>query len=93
MRLAGDAIDEMDERGNRTVDDTLLILLSSYSEPIAFVLPTHKPDMHWKLLLDTKEATGRVEQRGQDVCVNGTYNLEPHSLALLPAIGRRRAGP
>jgi isoamylase len=81
VRLAGDAIDEMDERGNRIVDDTLLIILSSYSEPIEFILPTHKPDMHWKLLLDTKEATGRSE-RGPEVRVNGTYSLEAHSLAL-----------
>ncbi|HEX3034291.1 MAG TPA: glycogen debranching protein GlgX, partial [Thermodesulfobacteriota bacterium] len=39
LRLAGDAIDEFDERGNRIVDDTLLILLNSHYESVPFVLP------------------------------------------------------
>ncbi|HEX8776192.1 MAG TPA: glycogen debranching protein GlgX [Pyrinomonadaceae bacterium] len=81
VRLAGDAIDEVDERGQRISGDTLLILLNAYHETIAFALPTHRPDLNWKLLLDTKEATGRHERR-QDLQVNGTYNLELYSLAL-----------
>jgi isoamylase len=81
VRLAGDAIDEVDERGNRITGDTLLILLNAYHETISFVLPTHRPDLRWKLLLDTKEPTGRQERR-QDLQSDGTYNLEPYSLAL-----------
>jgi glycogen operon protein len=81
VRLAGDAIDEVDERGNRVSGDTLLILLNACHETIAFALPTHRPDLNWKLLLDTKEPNGRHERR-QDLRVNGTYNLEPCSLAL-----------
>jgi isoamylase len=81
LRLAGDAVDEVDERGNRIVDDTLLILLNAHHEPIPFVLPAHRARVRWELVLDTREPTGKRRQRplrgGQ------TYELEARSLALL----------
>lgn len=39
LRLAGDAIEEVDTRGRRIRDDTLLILLNGYHEPLSFLLP------------------------------------------------------
>lgn len=85
LRLAGDAIDEMDSRGNPIVGDTLLILLNSHHEPISFVLPDPEKAL-WQLLLDTREETGRpdyLEIRGGEL-----YRLEARSLALF----RFRAG-
>jgi glycogen operon protein len=89
LRLAGDAIEEIDARGNRIVDDTLLILLNAHHEPVPFVLPAHRPKMRWELLLDTREATGR----GPNRLVGGgvTYDLEGRSLALFRL--RSREGP
>jgi isoamylase len=81
LRLAGEAIDEVDERGNRIVDDTLLILLTAHHEPIPFVLPTHSPEQRWELVLDTREATGTGDippMPGGEV-----YELEARSLAML----------
>ncbi|MGH8573364.1 MAG: glycogen debranching protein, partial [Gammaproteobacteria bacterium] len=43
IRLAGDAIEEVDSRGHRIVDDTLLILLNGHHEPLPVVLPAHRP--------------------------------------------------
>ncbi len=81
LRLAGDAIDEVDERGAPVVDDTLLILLSAHHEPINFTLPSHKPGVRWSLLLDTKEPAGR--RRGSASLPGDVpYLLEPHTLAL-----------
>jgi glycogen operon protein len=81
VRLAGDAIDEVDERGNRVTDDTLLILLNAYSEPINFTLPAHRRGVRWSLLLDTKEPhTPRRDARPQRG--GEPYPLEPHTLAL-----------
>jgi isoamylase len=80
LRLAGDAIEEVDARGNRTLGDTLLILLNAHYEPIQFVLPAHRPKMRWELLIDTREATGRRSQRPTGGGV--PYNLEGRSLAL-----------
>src|SRR2546423_86664 len=81
VRLAGDAIDETDERGNRVTGDTLLILLSAHDEPLQFVMPAHRRGVQWELLLDTREPTGlrrkRTTVRGGD-----TFDMEARSLAL-----------
>jgi glycogen operon protein len=58
MRLAGDAIAEIDEWGNRIVDDTLLILLNAYWERVAFTLPMGNADNgHWQVLVDTTDGS------------------------------------
>ncbi|MFN7927967.1 MAG: glycogen debranching protein GlgX [Blastocatellia bacterium] len=59
LRLAGEAIADVDERGQRITDDTLLILLNAHHEPLPFVLPAHRADMQWELLLDTRFAEGK----------------------------------
>ena len=56
MLLAGDQIDETDERGNRIVGDTLLLLLNAHHEPIPFTLPQHTQGW-WDLVLDTAKGT------------------------------------
>ncbi|MCS6927658.1 MAG: glycogen debranching protein GlgX, partial [Candidatus Binatia bacterium] len=80
LRLAGDAIEEVDTRGNRIVDDTLLILLNAHYEPLSFVLPAHRASVRWELLLDTRTASGRRRHR----LLRGgeAYELEARSLAL-----------
>jgi isoamylase len=80
LRLAGDAIEEVDERGNRIVDYTFLLLLNAHHEPIPFVLPAHRPKVRWELVLDTRETTG---QRRYRLLRGGEpYELEARSLAL-----------
>jgi isoamylase len=81
LRLAGDAIEEVDERGNRVVDDTLLILLNAYHEMIPFVLPAHRRKLHWWVVLDTSEPTTRREQR--QLRGAAPYPLKDRSLVLL----------
>ena len=39
VRLAGDVIDEVDERGERIVGDTLLMLFNADKDAVPFVLP------------------------------------------------------
>jgi len=55
LRLAGDAIDEQDERGNRIVGDTLLALLNAEANPVSFQLPrlVHRAHACWQVLFDT----------------------------------------
>jgi len=81
LRLAGDAIAERDDRGNRIADDTLLILLNAHHEPVPFVLPAHRSRVRWELVLDTRAPTGRRRQR----LMRGgePFALEGRSLALL----------
>ena len=55
LRLAGDAIDEQDERGNRIAGDTLLILLNAEEGPVSFKLPRfgQRTGSAWEVLIDT----------------------------------------
>jgi glycogen operon protein len=87
IRLAGDAIDEVDARGNRIIDDTLLILLNANYEPIPFILPAHRSKVRWELVLDTREPTGIPKQRPKPMRGGTPYELEARSLALL-CLGR-----
>jgi glycogen operon protein len=81
LRLAGDAIEEVDGRGNRLVDDTLLILLNAYHQTIPFVLPAHRRKLHWWVILDTSEPITRREQ----IQLRGAapYALRGRSLVVL----------
>jgi glycogen operon protein len=81
LRLAGDAIEEVDVRGNRIVDDTLLILLNAYHEPLSFILPAHRAKVRWEEMLETREAIGT--RRSQLLRGGEAYELEGRSLALL----------
>ena len=62
LRLAGDAIGEEGERGERIVDDTLLLILNAAEEPVDFPLPNHD-GRRWRLVFDT--ASGQVAEAGQ----------------------------
>jgi len=81
LRLAGDAIEDVDARGNRIVDDILLILLNAHHEALPFILPAHRPKMRWEPVLDSREARGGRRRR----LMRGgmSYEMEARSLALL----------
>jgi glycogen operon protein len=90
LRLAGDAIEELDDRGNRLVGDTILIVLNAHYEPLPFVLPAHRPRLRWELLLDTRDALGKGAEevrRGGDV-----FEIEGRSLALFRLQGEATNG-
>jgi glycogen operon protein len=81
LRLGGDAIDELDARGDRIRDYTLLLLFNAHFEPIPFVLPVHGDADAWEVIVDTREATGRRPYhslRGGE-----RYELMARSLTLL----------
>jgi isoamylase len=88
VRLAGDAISEVDERGNRIVDDTLLLLLNAHHEPVSFLLPAHRRGVRFDLLLDTREPDGRP-RRQTTIKGGAAYELLPRSLALFCLRARR----
>ncbi|MBD0370077.1 MAG: glycogen debranching protein GlgX [Pyrinomonadaceae bacterium] len=81
IRFAGDAIDEVDERGRRITDDTLLLILNAHDKQVSFVLPAHRAEVRWELMLDTREPTGQPRNRRQ-VKGGQAYRLESRSLAL-----------
>lgn len=74
VRLAGDLIQDLDERGQKIVGDTLLILFNAHHEMIAFTLPQEP----WELVLDTAENPPDAFQPG-----GKTFPLQGRSLAVL----------
>ncbi|HET7100845.1 MAG TPA: glycogen debranching enzyme GlgX, partial [Terriglobia bacterium] len=82
LRLAGNAMDEVDENGNPLVDDTLLIILNSHHEPVDFTLPADQGvQPEWELLLDTREATGN--RKPPPLPGGKPFQVESRSLAML----------
>jgi glycogen operon protein len=76
MRLNGDAIDEADERGERVVGDTLLLLFNAGEEALPFTLPPINTADRWGLLFDTADPwTPARRLRAAD-----RYELPPHSV-------------
>jgi glycogen operon protein len=53
VRLCGDAMDDVDERGQPVTADTLLVLFNARAEPVTFVLPDGHAGAVWETLLDT----------------------------------------
>ena len=88
--LAGDAINELDEKGQVIRGETLLLLLNAHHESIPFVLPAHKPGTRWVLILDT--ATPDFDRRAQRAKDDVTYVLQDRSLALFRLVTQDRGG-
>ena len=81
LRLAGDAIAEVDPRGDRITDDTLLILLNAHHAPVPFILPAHRRGVRWEVLLDTRTRDGL--RRHRSLRGGEAYDLEGRCLAIL----------
>jgi glycogen operon protein len=78
MRLAGDIIDEVDERGHPIVGDTLLVLFNAHREAVPFTLPPHKVGQRWELVFDTV----RPDAPPGPVAESEPYPLRERSLAV-----------
>jgi glycogen operon protein len=78
--LGGDAIATPDERGQRIVGDSLLVLMNAWHERVRYVLPDVVWGQEWEILLDTAGAT---EEKRDLVAAGGSVPVEARSLVLL----------
>jgi glycogen operon protein len=83
VRLAGDAIGEIDDDGVPIRGDTLLYLLNASTEAVPFTLPSFVVRPRWETVLDTydERRVGEIQEGGR------SYPLEAHSLAVLELRG------
>ena len=79
VKLSGDAIAETNERGERIIDDTLLILFNAHDATVPFTLPGTDEPTEWTAILDT----ARVSREHRRLASGDQYLLESRSLALL----------
>jgi glycogen operon protein len=86
MLLAGDAIEETDERGETTAGDSLLVLLNAHDERVQFTLPALDAASQWHRIFDTADpdTAERAFKPG------GRYPLQGQSLALFKVTPLRR---
>jgi isoamylase len=79
VRLTGDLIGDVDERGEPVVGDTMLLLLNAHYEPIPFTLPALKEGQPWERLFDTTDPQDEPLQ-----CTGGQqYELQGRSMTVL----------
>jgi isoamylase len=84
VRLAGDLINEVDERGEPIKGDTLLLLINAHWEEIPFTLPDTAEGDVWQTLIDTAEPDRPLPVRVRPQ--REQYPLYGRSLALLRTI-------
>jgi glycogen operon protein len=85
VRLNGDAIQEVNERGEGIVGDTLLLMLNGGGENIAFVLPPTDPIERWDTLLDTADPWRQPRR----LRAGDRYELQGRSMAVLKLSSRK----
>ncbi len=77
--LGGDAIPSADERGQRVVGATLLILMNAHHEPIPFKLPEAGWGAHWRFELYTASPE---QNPGADCPAGSSFEMIGRSLAV-----------
>ena len=84
IRLAGDVITDVNERGEPLIGDTILILLNAHHEPIPFKLPAARAEHSWLQLVDTAAGAN-----GATILEPGAeYPLQGRSLVMLRTIAK-----
>ncbi|MET9734352.1 glycogen debranching protein GlgX [Streptomyces sp. NPDC006458] len=76
--LNGDAIAEPDPQGRPVLDDSFLLLLNSYWEPVDFTLPGAAYGARWSALIDTADPQGvpdETEHKAATVLTVGSRSL------------------
>jgi glycogen operon protein len=78
VRLAGDEIEELDERGRVIRDETLLLLLNAGEDTIQFTLPADGRGRAWECVLDT----ARPDEPLASYTPGREYGLEGRSMSV-----------
>jgi glycogen operon protein len=81
MFLAGQGLDETDERGRKLGDENFLVLLNAHHEDVNFKLPAFHPGSRWVAWMDTSREDGL---RPADTHDSGApYPLQARSMVVL----------
>jgi isoamylase len=81
MFLAGQGLDESDERGRKIGDENFLLLMNAHHEDISFTLPTFHPGSRWVAWMDTSRYDGLRPAEIHDS--GGVYPLQARSMVVL----------
>jgi isoamylase len=90
VRLAGDLIADVNERGEPIVGDTILMLLNAHHESIPFTLPPYKQGQNWERLFDTAEENNFTARHYEE---QFQYPLQGRSMAVFRTRGTDEDAP
>lgn len=77
--LNGNTLDEIDERGEPVIGDTLFLMFNAHYDAILFRLPAKRPGERWERLLDTAD-----EQNKRGFLLRDhTYKIRGRSVVVL----------
>ena len=88
VQFAGDAIDDRGPRGERIVDDTLLVIFNADDRPVAFTLPNHESARRWETVFDTVHHTFTAAHGEHDG--GSAYRVAERSVVCLRRLPRVR---
>ncbi len=88
VQFAGDAIDDRGPRGEKIVDDTLLVILNADERPVAFTLPNHESARRWEVVFDTVHASFTAAHGEHDG--GAAYRVGERSVVCLRRLPRVR---
>ena len=80
--LDGEAISELDSRGQRILDDTFLLMFNAYYEDIEFKVPSSKWGEEWEIVIDTTEPRG-IREDAEPVRADATITVGQRSTVVL----------
>jgi len=86
MLLSGSAIEEVNERGELILGDTLLALLNGHSDKVPFTLPPLDAEQQWQRVFDTFDPHGPVRLFKSGV----PYPLQGRSVAVFKVMSPQR---
>jgi isoamylase len=84
--LNGEAIDTVNHRGERILDDSFFMLFNTDSKVLEFVIPPELRQWEWRMIIDTTKP--RFIRRGQHYHNQQTIRVEGRSFVMLKRLGR-----
>lgn len=81
MYLAGDAIGEVNSRGEPVKDSDFLLLINAHHEPIPFQIPGFHGRMRWQVAIDTNDP--EMLSAGKRLACGNVFPLQGRTLVLL----------
>lgn len=84
--LNGQGIPDLDERGQRVVDDSFVLCFNAHHDAIEFTLPPEQFGSGWQLVLDTASGLATVEAEATPLDAEATVMVEGRALTVFRTV-------
>ena len=79
VRLPGDLIGDVNERGEPITGDSIVLLVNAHHETIPFTLPSRGEEQEWERLIDTADPEAEaIKRKGGE-----QYEIKGRSMVIL----------